>query len=275
MQFSPDWKRTEINLPSMATLDHNIAAVPIERLGDEVRASYRASFAQSLALGHREPLVIPWSIFAAFILPTLWLTVPHTATHVRGGGGLLSSLRFRRAVTWAVVAFCLVLNCRVAWTTASGNFAYGYATGLMAGWGAMSTLTLFVWLSPQEEAARIVRRRKRKRMEVGDKNSVAATATATAAVAHDVDKVNGEATQENGVRHRNGLQNGAKTYSSTNTTEHDESEYEYVWQPFPADRPWSERLNWAFDMTTNFRLNGMIENVPHPVSFSPPSQRFI
>lgn len=215
----------------MATLDRSIGAVPIERLGDEVRARYRAIFAQSVAAGQQDLLILPWSILTAFIIPTLWLAVPHT----RG---------WKRQANWAVVAFVIAFNLRLAWTTSSPNFACGYATGLMASWGIISTLTILVWSSPQEEAARVIRRKRR--MGVIAANGVAKDDTTQ-------HKELG-ATGENGVRRRNGFET-ARTDADAAVAEQ-RPEHEYVWQSFPANGPWSSRLNWAFDMTTNFRFVG-------------------
>lgn len=224
----------------MATLDRSIGAVPIERLGDEVRARYRAIFAQSVAAGQQDLLILPWGILAAFIVPTLWLAVPHT----RG---------WKRQANWAVVAFVIAFNLRLAWTTSSPNFACGYATGLMASWGIISTLTLLVWSSPQEEAARVIRRRRRK--EVAAPNGVAKDGKTR----HEEPGV----TQENGLRRRNGFETARTDTDLVVTEQHPESEY--VWQSFPANGPWSSRLNWAFDMTTNFRFVGMFRICLNPV----------
>src|SRR5690606_12075997 len=35
-----------------------------------------------------------------------------------------------------------------------------------------------------------------------------------------------------------------------------EEGYEYYWEPYPVDAPFSRRLNWAFDLLTNFKGEG-------------------
>lgn len=214
----------------MATLDRSIAAVPIDRLADQVRHRYRAIFAESLAAGEIEQLVLPWSIMAAFIVPTLWLAVPHTRTTL-----------MRRA-NWAVVAWVVVYNLRVAFTTSSSNFASGYATGLAAAWGIISTLNVLVWSSPQEDAVRIVRRVKKVGESTTDELS-------------SQRGLEGEV-QENGVRHRK-VNGTVKTTPTGPTPGKGSREYDYVWQPFPETESFLSRLNWAFDMTTNFKFAGM------------------
>lgn len=221
----------------MATLDKSITALAIEPLGDQVRAHYRAALAQSIAAGHRQPLVFPWGILAAFIVPTLWLTVPHTSGWLR-------------RANWVVVAFVVVFNLRLVWSTGSPNFACGYGTGLMAAWGIISTLTLLVWTSPQEGAARIVRRKRSSRKKSDD--ATVANGAGENSDASQSEDLRG--TRENGVRRRNAPET-SPTRPGPGTPEH-EPEYDYIWQPFPANSSWSSRLNWAFDLTTNFRFTG-------------------
>jgi hypothetical protein len=218
----------------MATLDRSIVAVPIERLGDEVRARYRAILAQKFAASEAIPFVIPYSILAAFIIPTIWLAIPHTRT------------KLMRQATWAVMAFVAVFNAKVIMYTSSPNFAAAYATGLAAGWGIISTLTVLIWSSPQEDAARIVKRRVEKTSNGFVKPN-----------GHTLHHRKGEQEQEpqvNGLRHRkaNDIDGPGP---AVQTSEHDQ-EYEYVWEPFPRTGSLLSRLNWALDMTTNFRFAG-------------------
>ena len=199
----------------------------MNHLADAVRQEYRAVFALAVAEGRARPLVLPISLLGPFIAPTLWLAIPHS----RG--------RWMPLARWLVVAFVISFSLDLIWRTSSTNIAWAYGAGLMAFWGIISTLNVLVWTTPQVDAARIVRRT----IEADPKISP-----------------NGHLQQDGEVREK-GLQRRDQSPDSSsqpkrgdNTTE---TRFEYIWQPFPGTGPFLERLNWALDMTTNFRFAGM------------------
>ena len=239
----------------MAALNESISAVPIERLGDEVRARYRDLFAVSLAAGEKQLFVIPWSLLAAFIVPTLWLAVPRTA-----GTQTARSKWWLRRAHWAVVAFIIAWNSWVTLFMSSPNFATGYGTGLVASWGTMLSLNLLVWTSPQEEAARIVKRRRR-RTGGGRRDKEAVVAPPNGSVDHGTARPEGRRQEPHANGHGNG--NSLRHRKSTEivptaepTMPGQDTEYEYVWERFPENGSWSSRLNWAYDLMTSFRFVG-------------------
>ena len=163
-----------------------------------------------------------------------------------------------RQATWAVMVFVVVFNARVALYTSSPNFAAGYATGLAAAWGIISTLNVLVWSSPQEDAARIVRRKIART----DNGGILPNGHSSHHSGQEQEP------RENGLRHRKANDIDASSLAEQ-TPEHDH-EYEYVWQSFPRTGSLLSRLNWALDMTTNFRFAGM-----YLPTYSPPNRRLI
>lgn len=194
-------------------------------IAELARISYRASFAQAVAERQREPLVIPYSIIGPFLVPALWLAIPHTKRP------------WLYQTRWLVVAYVVYFNANLTLYTSSGNVACAYASGLMAAWGTISTFHLLVWTRPQFDAARAIK------------------------VTNNVTKrePNGTAKHENGVANGNGLRH-RKGENGTSASRREQNEFEgqdsWVWQPYPADAPLLSRLNWAFDLTTSFRCIG-------------------
>lgn len=206
--------------------DTGLNTATMDHLADAVRTEYRAAFNLDVAEGRARPMVLPISILGYFILPTLWLAIPHSR------GGWMGRAR------WLVVAFTVGFDLDVMWRTSSTNMAAAYGAGLTAGWGMISTLNVLVWTKPQMEAARIVRRVRE----------------APKAAVNENDQHDG-AVRENGLRHR-------KQDQSLDLSSHPEGgdtadvKYEHIWQPFPEDASFLQRLNWASDIMTNFRFTG-------------------
>ncbi|KHN99862.1 uncharacterized protein MAM_01786 [Metarhizium album ARSEF 1941] len=83
----------------------------MDRLGEAVRTSYRTAFLDALNEGRAKPLIIPYSILGAPVIPTLWLTIPHT------------SRPWLYQTRWLVMAFVTCFNVHVTRTASSTNFA--------------------------------------------------------------------------------------------------------------------------------------------------------
>ncbi|KXX75106.1 hypothetical protein MMYC01_207641 [Madurella mycetomatis] len=187
------------------------------------RQKYRAAFHAALAAGHVKPLTIPWSFVGPVILPLVYLSIPHTQRP------------WLYRMRWAVAAAVVYLNARLMQTTSSGNEAVAYATGLIASWGTIWSLTLLIFTRPQWEAARVQRRPRESKS-----------------------KANGHATAND---------------KSALPKPPDESvavswpHYEYVWQRFPTNEAFLTRLGWTFDLFTSFRgagWNHSVPTIPHP-----------
>jgi hypothetical protein len=217
-------------------VNDEVRGLPIEELADAVRASYRDAVHQAIAQGHARPLVLPYNLLAPFLVPALWLTLPHVQRP------WLYRLR------WAIVALVAAFTADVLYFSTSANTAFAYIVGPLAFWGLISTMHLLIWTRPQFEAARIVKRRKERREEAGNKERT------------DEDVIEVRQDQHGNALRQRRLQ-GAAPVCMPSTNEPSlvpaaKEEYEYVWQPFPAESPLRERLNWALDLTTNFRLAG-------------------
>jgi hypothetical protein len=194
-------------------------------IADAVRTSYRASFTLAVAESQAKPLVLPYSLLGPFIVPTLWLTIPHRRKP------------WLYQTRWLVVGFVILFDLDLIRHTSSLNVAAAFATGLMATWGIFATMNLLVWTRPQWDAARVMRRRK--------------------TVVSRLQGTNGKATaHENGLRENGVRLRGAGKAVQENETPVDEGEFEYYWQTFPEDAPFLERLGWVLDLTVSFRFSG-------------------
>ncbi len=187
-------------------------------IADGRRAELRSAFEAAVARGEARPLVVPWCLVGAFVLPALYLAVPHTKRP------WLYRARF------LVVAAVAGLGLDMMRNTSSTNMACAYATGLIAAWGTVWALTLLVWTRPQFDAERVQRRLVKPK-------------TPAAAAAWNGNGNNGHAVGELKAPDESvarGLAQG----------------YEYYWQAFPADAPFLARLDWAVDLCLAFRGPG-------------------
>ncbi|KYK55587.1 hypothetical protein DCS_07550 [Drechmeria coniospora] len=139
----------------------------MERLDDATRHAYRSAFRQAVADGQAKPLLIPYSVLGAFIVPALWLTIPHTHRP------------WLYQTRWLVVAFVVLFNINVARQSSSTNMACAYAAGLMASWGVVLNMNLLVWKRPQFEAARAIRVLRKATHERTDSTLASATSPQT------------------------------------------------------------------------------------------------
>ena len=198
----------------------------MNRLDNAVRTSYRTALAEALADGRAKPLLIPYSLLGAFIVPMLWLTIPH------------SRRPWLYQTRWLVMAFAVIFNVNVALYSSSTNMACAYAAGLMATWGTISSLNLIIWKRPQFEAARAVKV-PRVPEEKGT-NGAAGQGT-------------GSLNQE-GPRMRKS--EGVAAVSKVEELAEDDDKEMWVWQPFPAEASFLERFGWVLDLTCSFRASG-------------------
>jgi hypothetical protein len=188
-------------------------------LADAVRALHRASYKLALAAQTHQPLVLPYSLLGPFIVPTLFLAIPHSAERHP----------WRWRARWLVMAWVIWFDANLVRTTKSGNMAVGYASGLMAFWGVISTMNVLIWRNAQRDAARIVPVRATPAIQQSEKPPA-----------------------PNGIRQRH-------AHDASHQVDHEKHHAkppEYVWQPFPEEGTFGQRLNWALDMTTNFRFAG-------------------
>lgn len=255
-----------------------MAATPanVVNFGASVRDVYRLHFTHELAAGAVKPMIIPYAILGTFILPILYFTVPHVNR----------PWLFR--ARYPLMLFILLFNIHETLTTASANFAVGYGIGLCQAWGILWSATLLIWMSPQFEAER-VERRKRKRVVVdgdatgasttvngstrglvedgnarqnGDalQNSLALRKRSDPAMAngHSLTDLDGTVDASNAKQHGNDAGRGRVTNSPDEDIARSLGEgYEYYWQAYPADAPFSVRFDWSLDLVSSFRGTGM------------------
>lgn len=134
--------------------------------------------------------------------------------------------------------------------TSSTNTACAYAAGLASTWGTMLSMNLLVWTRPQFEAARVVRRVKKDEHDGLAKVSNGEIRIGMASTGRDggPESLNGSG---NELRARKAI-----SASGTPGSETQQDEFEYVWEPYPADGGFLERLAWATDLILCFRFSG-------------------
>ncbi|KAM0493826.1 hypothetical protein ACHAP8_009048 [Fusarium lateritium] len=217
----------------------------IPDLGNIARAEYKALFDNAIANGIKEPLVLPFCLLGPFLLPTIYLAIPHRNRpwiyHAR----------------WLIFAFVAVFDLYLIWHMSSFNVAPAYASGLMGIWGILANLNLLVWTNPQSGYARIIRVSKDK----------ATTTASNGSTRNGVLNTNGN--RENGLRQRKSRADSIAPSGDigTRAKRQDLEDTVCVWQKFPENGSFGERLNWTLDLATNFRevgWNCSISSVPRP-----------
>ncbi|KAI0459428.1 hypothetical protein F5B21DRAFT_301603 [Xylaria acuta] len=250
-------------------------------LASTYRELYRARFRADVQAGTTTPFVLPLHLLAYWVVPTLYLALPH------------KNRPWLYRARWLVLVFLCAFNWYVTKHVASLNFASSYGAGILAAWTTIWNFTLLVWTRPQWDAKRVERRRITARP--GDRiapepglNGSADVTKARGVLTNGSEKVNGVRKREAHAKqcavasgstesmrgvgvgieekflvkgmvalndHDESLQLGQNTTLELSrlTQEH---EYEYYWQEYPADASFMTRLDWAFDIASSFRLTG-------------------
>lgn len=226
-------------------IDDIVAKMPIQGLNYGVRTAYGDTFRLAVANGTAKPLLLPWCLLGPFIVPALWLAVPHKRRmwfyHTR----------------WLAMAFIVWSNIYHLRYASSTNMACAYAAGLAATWGTVLSLNLLIWTRPQFDAARVLRIKKDSGFvkvtsgEVDDKleqDSVDIEVTGRDGLGENA-KTNGNGSG-NEFRTRKKLSKSVKSQAKQQ-----EEEFEYIWEPYP-DGGFLERLAWSTDLILSFRCAG-------------------
>lgn len=211
-------------------------------LAETTLDAYRAAFLQAVADGRRRQLVLPQILVGCFLLPILWLAIPHTRRP------------WLYQTRWLVVAVALGLNAEQVLRASSTNIAGSYSAGLVAAYGSMLCMHLLVWTRPQFDAARVIKVCRRGASE-SSKDLASTDVGAGAGAGADVPADQGE------LRRRNrpaGKSNGGRDIGVGNDT----SVYEYRWQRFPHNGTFLQRLGWAVDLILCFRGAGWTWSAP-------------
>ncbi|KAF6818628.1 hypothetical protein CSOJ01_01793 [Colletotrichum sojae] len=207
-----------------------------------VRDSYRALFKARVAAGEMKPFVLPYGIFGTFILPILYMSIPHRRRP------------WLYAARWLVLAFIVVFNLKILRETSSTNMSMGYSSGLSAFWGMLLNVTNLVFTAPQFDFERVARRK--------------VTRSPSPKPSRKSSRSNSPAS--NGLRKRAGSKK--RRNSKVVAPDVHLDEYEYYWQSYPENGTFVERLGWVVDLYTNFRGVGWSWAVPSVPSPAPPER---
>jgi hypothetical protein len=121
---------------------------PLADLANTYRELYRARFQADVQAGTATPFILPLHLFAYWIIPTLYLAIPHR------------NKPWLYGARWLVLAFICAFHWHMIRDVRSLNFASSYCAGILAAWATVWNFTLLVWTRPQWDAKRVERRRK-------------------------------------------------------------------------------------------------------------------
>lgn len=247
-------------------------------LATTYRELYRARFHANVQAGTTTPFVLPLHLLVYWVVPTLYLAIPH------------KNRPWLYRARWLVLALVCAFNWYMTKHVASLNFASSYGVGLLAAWSTIWAFNLLVWTRPQWDAKRVERRRVTARPSdsiapESGLNGSADVAKTKGVLTNESGKVNGVRKREahakkcavapesmkytearieekflaKGIDALNGCDENLR-FDQTKVLElselTQEQEYEYYWQEYPVDASFWTRLNWAFDIVSSFRLTG-------------------
>ena len=113
-------------------------------LAESTLDAYRAAFLQAVADGRRRQLVSPQILVASYLLPALWLSIPHTTRP------------WLYKTRWPVALLVVGLSAEQISRCSSTNVAFSYGAGLFAAYGSLVCLHLLIWpprsLTPLESS---------------------------------------------------------------------------------------------------------------------------
>ncbi|RWA12420.1 hypothetical protein EKO27_g2667 [Xylaria grammica] len=129
---------------------------PLPDLASVYRELYRAKFRADVRDATTTPFVVPFHLLAYWVVPTLYLAIPHNKRpwlyHAR----------------WLVLAFVCAFDWYMVRHVKSMNFASSYGVGLLCAWTTIWIFALLIWTRPQRDARRVERRKIIRRVdEVG------------------------------------------------------------------------------------------------------------
>ena len=228
-------------------------AADIEALGNAVRAEHIGRFRDAMAHGLVKPPVFPYILLGTFFIPGIYLAIPHVKRP------WLYQLR------WAVMALIVAFNAKMMLDTSGANPAMAFGAGLYAYWGIINCFAAIIWKSPQFNAERVLKVRvpPRRGAEGVDKEKAKGDGTPEE-VQHEgkeskVAMASGDGAGDWREYAAPGIGHGSvKTAPGNPDVLLGEEGYEYYWEPYPADAPFSHRFNWAMDLVTNLRGEGRL-----------------
>ncbi|KAI1432395.1 membrane bound O-acyl transferase family-domain-containing protein [Xylaria sp. CBS 124048] len=111
------------------------------------RELYSSRVHADIAAGTVTPFIVPLHLLAYWIIPTLYLAIPH------------KNRPWLYSARWLILAGNLAFHWHMLEHVTSFNFPLSYVVGLIAAWTTIWNFTLLVWTRPQWDAKRVERRR--------------------------------------------------------------------------------------------------------------------
>lgn len=162
--------------------------VPLLDLASTYREFYRTRFRAEVQAGTTTPLIVPLHLFAYWVVPTLYLAIPH------------KNRPWLYRARWLVLAFVCAFHYDMIRHVKSLNFAASYGVGVIAAWGTIWNFYLLVWTKPQWDARRVERRRVPRPINgVGDDRVPERLSTSLEDIYRASNKPNGQAVVVSGV----------------------------------------------------------------------------
>ncbi|KAI3342802.1 hypothetical protein F4824DRAFT_120323 [Ustulina deusta] len=137
----------------MSTQQQQQQQTSLPDLASAYRELYRAKFRADVLAGTTTPFVVPLHLLAYWIIPTLYLAIPHR------------NRPWLYRARWLVLGFVCAFHWYMVRHVKSHNFAASYGVGLLASWAAIWNFYLLAWTRPQWDARRVERRRIIRRID--------------------------------------------------------------------------------------------------------------
>lgn len=223
-------------------------------LAPVVLAAYRTAFLQDVMEGHRRQIVMP-QVLIPLLLPAIWIAIPH------------NNRAWLYQSRWLVVAVVFAISYEQLMRASSTNAAWSVISGLMATHGSMMCMHHLIFTNPQRDAARALRIRKNQ--VVTRTYTSASPLKSSAYTSNGNASVNGSSSRS---RHKIKALEGAAIKSHRINNQVESGDDYYVWQRFPSEAPFWQRLWWAFDLLFSFRGAGWstsISAIPRPYISGP------
>ncbi|KAJ1331342.1 Membrane bound O-acyl transferase family [Microdochium nivale] len=269
-------------------------------LASTYRQLHRARFWADLETGNKRPFLVPLYLCVLYVVPALYLAIPHRDRGGESGSG--SNIVY--AARWPLLASLVWFYAQMIAHVSSPNFASAYAAGLLGAWGIIWSFTVLVWTRPQWDAKRVELRRRSTSLRAEGQSLEGVSGAAgfledpshenVAQLSHDNGSANGHTTGHtlSSRSSKSGLGSRGQSQGEQNGNSHHENghsksdalrnaklpsdgmnDVEYYWQEFPENASFRTRLNWSFDYVIQFRMTGWNCVIPSLPPYEPPASK--
>ncbi|OTB06699.1 hypothetical protein M426DRAFT_318757 [Hypoxylon sp. CI-4A] len=259
-------------------------------LATAYRETYKAKFRDAFLAGTKKPFIVPLHMIGLWILPTLYLAIPHR------------NRPWLYRARWLVLAVVVFIGFDIIFHVSNGNPGIAYGVGLAGAWSIVWNFVVLVWTKPQWDAKRVNVRRKSKQEHVAsirDKQPNGSSSSIALQNGNGRKITTPEQSSRSKLTAQNGADSGEKkdsdaanvtgitkdedvaqtTLRKRQTHKKDElvevaedQEFEYYWQEYPADDSLWARLDWAFDIVSTFRMTGWNWAISCLPPYEPPAR---